>query len=70
MKVLEEDVEKSLQLEESRLDAEDQSYPDDVQGVVQELKTKHNVSKFPITVRHFTDNGIFASSRLNNYENA
>jgi len=70
MKVLEEDVERSLQLEESRLDADDQSYPDDVQGVAQELKTKHNVSKSPITVRHSTDSGIFSSSRSNNYENA
>lgn len=43
MKVLEEDVEKSLQREESRLDSEEQSYPDDVQKVVQELKSKHNV---------------------------
>lgn len=46
MKVLEEDVEKSLQREESRLDAEEQSYPDDVQKVVQELKSKHSVSRF------------------------
>jgi hypothetical protein len=44
MKVLEEDVEKSLQREESRLDAEEQSFPDDVQKVVQDLKSKHNVS--------------------------
>ena len=45
MKVLEEDVEKSLQREESKLDAEEEGYPDDVQKVVQELKTKHNVSE-------------------------
>lgn len=49
MKVLEEDVEKSLQREESRLDAEDQSYPDDVQKVMQELKAKHNVSTHAMT---------------------
>lgn len=48
MKVLEEDVEKSLQREESRLDAEEQSYPDNVQKVVQELKSKHNVSTHSI----------------------
>jgi hypothetical protein len=44
MKTLEEDVEKSLQREESKLDAEEQSYPDDVQKVAQELKSKYNVS--------------------------
>lgn len=47
MKVLEEDVEKSLQREESRLDVEEQSYPEDVQKVVQELKSKHSVSRPP-----------------------
>lgn len=49
MKVLEEDVEKSLQREESRLDAEEQIYPDDTQKVVQELKSKHNVRILPTT---------------------
>lgn len=44
MKVLEEDVEKTLQREESKLDAEEEGYSDDVQKVVQELKSKHNVS--------------------------
>jgi hypothetical protein len=50
MKVLEEDVEKSLQREESRLDAEEQTYPDDIQKVAQELKSKHNVSIYSVTV--------------------
>lgn len=44
MKVLEEDVEKSLQREGNRLDSEEQSYPEDVKQVMQELKSKHNVS--------------------------
>lgn len=46
---MEEDVEKSLQREESRLDVEEQSYPDNVQKVVQELKSKHNVSTHFVT---------------------
>lgn len=46
MKALEEEVEKSIQREESRLDAEEHSYSDDIQKVVQELKSKHNVSEF------------------------
>jgi hypothetical protein len=50
MKVLEEDVEKSLQREESRLDAEEQIYPDDIQKVAQELKSKHIVSIYSVTV--------------------
>jgi len=70
MKVLEEDVEKSLQREESKLDAEEEGYPDDVQKVVQELKSKHNVSESPINARYFANNGMYASSRSNNYENA
>lgn len=49
MKVLEEEVEKSIQREEIRLDAEERSYPDDVQKVVQELKSKHSVSRFIIS---------------------
>lgn len=55
MKALEEEVEKSIQREESRLDAEEHSYSDDIQMVVQELKSKHNVSEFLILVWRFTD---------------
>ena len=46
MKVLEEEVEKSIKREERRLNTEEQSYPDDVQKAVQELKCKHNVRKY------------------------
>lgn len=56
MKVLEEDVEKGLQREEDKLDAEEQSYPDDVQKVVQELKSKHNVSTYVASVVLLTIN--------------
>lgn len=70
MKILEEDVEKSLQREESKLDAEEEGYPDNVQKVVQELKSRHNVSESSINVSHFANNGTRASSRPNNYENA
>ena len=54
MKVLEEDVEQSLLREENRLDAEEQCYPDNVQKVVQELKSKHNVSKSPVSLGHIS----------------
>jgi hypothetical protein len=70
MKVLEEDVEKSLQREESRLDAEEQSYPDDVQKALLELKSKHDVSGYPTRVCRFTDSGTFTRPKLSNYENA
>ena len=69
MKVLEEEVEKSIQREESRLDAEEQCYPDNIQKVVQELKSKHNVSKSLICVYRAADSGEFARSRLSSYEN-
>lgn len=55
MKALEEEVEKSLQREESILDAEEQKYPDDVQKAVQELKSKHNVSTYSCGFRCSTD---------------
>ena len=55
MKVLEEDVEKSLQQEESKLNAEEHIYPDDVQKAVQELKSKHSVSRSPTIAHRFTD---------------
>jgi glutamine synthetase len=55
MKVLEEDVEKSLQQEESKLNAEEHIYPDDVQKAVQELKSKHGVSRSPIIAHRFND---------------
>jgi len=45
MKVLEEDVEKSLRREENKLNAEGQSHSDDGQKVVQELTPKQNVSE-------------------------
>ena len=48
MKVLEEDVEKGLQREENRVDAEEQNYPDDVQKIIQELKSKHNVGTYSV----------------------
>ena len=70
MKVLEEEVEKSIRREESRLGAEEQSYPDDVQKVVQELKSKHNVSKPLIRVCRSINNGEFARLRSSSYANA
>lgn len=70
MKVLEEEVEKSIQREESRLDAEEHSYPDDVQKAVQELKSKHNVSKSLIHVCRSINNGGSPRSRLSSYANA
>jgi hypothetical protein len=70
MKVLEEEVEKSIQREESRLDAEEQSYPDHVQKVVQELKSKHNVSKSLIHACRSIKNGGFVRSRSSSYANA
>lgn len=70
MKVLEEDVEKSLQREESRLDAEEQCYPDNVQKVVQELKSKHNVSRSQAFIYvYFADSWTYISFRSNNYGN-
>lgn len=69
MKVLEEEVEKSIQREENRLDAEEPSYPDGVQKVIQELKSKHNVSKPPIHIPRSTDNGGLVRSRLNSFAN-
>lgn len=69
MKVLEEDVEKTLQREESILDAEEQIYSDDVQKVVQELKSKHNVSTVPGS-RLSTDDRVPSSSRSSNCGNA
>lgn len=70
MKILEEEVEKSIQREETRLDTEERSYPDDVQQVAQELKSKHNVSKSPTIACRSTNNGVFFRSRSNSYENA
>jgi len=70
MKVLEEEVEKSIKREESRLNAEEQIYPDDVQKAVQELKCKHNVRKPPIHACRSIDNGGFVRSRSSSYVNA
>jgi len=70
MKVLEEEVEKSIQREESRLDAEEQGYPDGVQKVVQELKSKHNVRKNFIDVCRSADNEGFSRARSSSYANA
>ena len=70
MKVLEEEVEKSIQQAESRVDAEEQSYPDNVQKILQELKSKHNVSQSPIHVCRSINSGGFARSKSNSYANA
>ena len=55
MKALEEEVEKSIQREENRLDAEEHSYPDDIRKAMQELKSKHNVSEILILVWRSAD---------------
>lgn len=70
MKVLEEEIEKSIRREESRPDAEEQGYPDDVQKVVHELKSKHNVKNSLIHVRRSADHEGFARSRSSSYANA
>ena len=69
MKVLEEDVEKSLQREESRLDAEEQSFPDEVQKAVQELKSKHNVRENS-TAPEVLLRWVLGSLRSSSYGNA
>lgn len=70
MKALEEEVEKSIKREESRSNVEEQSYPDDVQKVVQELKCKHNVRKPLIHACRSIDSRGFARSRSSSYANA